>query len=257
MTWDPVTRAGSKPVDGHADDRRAEPTHLQVLRQIEERILDGRLRPGDRLPGERDLGDLLGVSRGSVREALRVLRAMGIVSSGAGRGPDSGSIVAGEPTNALSDLLRLHLALSRFDLDDLVDTRIQLEGHAADLAAGRADQESLARLGELVDAMSDPQLPAGDFHALDTEFHVLIGVASGNRLLGVLMQGLRDSVEREMVLASEGVSEWGPVARRLHREHEEILRRICDGDGAEAARLLDRHIRRFYSEIVNPGRADL
>lgn len=238
-----------------ADDRSAEPTHLQVLRQIEERILDGRLRPGDRLPGERDLGELLGVSRGSVREALRVLRAMGILSSGAGRGPDSGSIVAGEPTSALSDLLRLHLALSRFDLDDLVDTRIQLEGHAAALAASRADQEALARLDELVDAMRNPALTPGDFFAIDTEFHVLIGIASGNRLLGVLMQGLRDSVEREMVLASEGVSEWRPVAERLHREHEGILSHIRDGEGARAADLLSSHIRKFYSEIVSPGRS--
>jgi GntR family transcriptional repressor for pyruvate dehydrogenase complex len=250
MTWQPVVGAGACTPASAVSLSPVERTHVQVLRQIEERILDGRLRSGDRLPAERELADLLGVSRGSVREALRVLRAMGIVTSGAGRGPDSGCVVTGEPTPALSNLLRLHLALAHFDLDDLVDTRIQLEAHAATQAAARADEGQLGRLAGLVEKMADPGLPAKEFNALDTEFHVAIGEASGNKLVSVLMQGLRDSVEREMVLASEGLGEWAPVARRLHGEHGAILEHIRTGDGPGAARLMDSHIRRFYTDVV-------
>ena len=93
-------------------------THEHVLAQNSERILDGRLNVGDRLPSERDLVAAVGVSRSSVREALRVLEAMGIVEANAGSGSDSGSTVSGRATEALSNLLRLHMALSHFQLAD-------------------------------------------------------------------------------------------------------------------------------------------
>ena len=258
--WRPVVEKTFE--DGHPPTvkPRGVRTHVLVLEQIEERILDGRLKPGDRLPGERDLAGLLQVSRGSVREALRVLESMGIASSGAGRGPDSGCIVTGTPTQALSNLLRLHLALAHFGLEDLVETRIQLEGHAAERAALRASEEDLANLASLVEAMAEPNLAAAEFNALDTEFHVAIAEASQNRLLSVLMQGLRDAVQREMILVSEGLPDWGPVARKLRQEHLEILKHIREGDGTGAAKLLDSHIRTFYSEVVSvrqPSRINL
>jgi DNA-binding FadR family transcriptional regulator len=101
-----------------------------VLSQIEQRIADGRLGPGDRLPGERELAERLGVSRAGVREALRVLEALGVLSSGVGSGPGAGSVVrseGAEGADALANLLRLQLALARFTLGELAEVRTRLD----------------------------------------------------------------------------------------------------------------------------------
>ena len=77
--------------------------------QIEEAIVDGRLRPGDRLPSERELAETFGVSRASVREALRALEVFGVVVARRGTGPDAGSIVADGAGEGLSNARRLHV----------------------------------------------------------------------------------------------------------------------------------------------------
>ena len=81
-------------------------TYEQVMAQIEKRITDGHLGPGDRLPSEREFSQLLGVSRPSLREALRVLQALGIVEVRTGGGPEGGSVFVGHPGSGFADLLR-------------------------------------------------------------------------------------------------------------------------------------------------------
>lgn len=106
-----------------------------VLAQIERRIVDDGLTAGDRLPGERQLAEQLQVGRSSVREALRVLESLGVVSSQAGRGPDAGAVLTARPGSALTDLLRLHLGLASLELREVVDTRLMIERWAAARAA--------------------------------------------------------------------------------------------------------------------------
>ena len=91
-----------------------------VLERIESDLLDGRLAPGDRLPGERELAATLGVGRSSVREALRVLEVMGLIRTGTGSGPTSGAIIIATPRGGMSVLLRLQVAANGFPLDDVV-----------------------------------------------------------------------------------------------------------------------------------------
>jgi len=162
-------------------------THEHVLAQIEQQILDGRLSAGDRLPGERELADYLGVSRAGVREALRVLEALGVVSAGVGSGPAAGSVVRGEGTEALANLLRLHLALSRFTQREVVEVRVQLSGGRCPrprcTPAPRTSPVALVVL-----AMRQPEISYEQFNELDTGFHVSIAEMSGNALLGTLMR---------------------------------------------------------------------
>ena len=120
--WEPVERV---------------PTYELVLRRIEEQLLNRSLRPGDRLPPERELASILGASRPAVREALRVLQAQGIVRSGVGTGVDSGTIVTSAPSGALTRLLRVHLAVASFPLSDVVESRVMFERFSA-LGAARA-----------------------------------------------------------------------------------------------------------------------
>lgn len=235
-------RAERTPAPGSEQDQ----THRRVLTVIERRIVEGSLRPGDRLPGERDLAEMLGVSRNSVREALRVLESMGIVVRGPGRGPGSGCIISGSPGQALSSLLRLHLALSHFSLADLVAVRVQLEAEAVRESARRDFTVHERGIQTLVEAMDDPSLSPSGFYQLDTQFHIALSRASGNPLLIALMQALRDAVQRQMVATSESLAEWPPVARRLRDEHAAIAEATRAGDGDRAAALLEVHILSFY-----------
>ncbi|MEV6899559.1 FadR/GntR family transcriptional regulator [Amycolatopsis sp. NPDC051372] len=227
--------------------------HEQVLAQIEEKILDGSLRAGEKLPSERELVSALGVSRTSVREALRALEAMGIIEARTGSGADAGSVVTARSTPALTNLLRLHLALARISLADLVETRVQLERNAARGAASTRTPEDVARLAELVEGMRAADQEYQQFNALDTEFHVTIARISGNALATDLMQALRGAVESEMAAAFARLPDWRAVAADLVTEHEEILRAIEAGDGDRAAELVADHITRFYTDrVLNP-----
>jgi GntR family transcriptional regulator, transcriptional repressor for pyruvate dehydrogenase complex len=223
-------------------------THEQVLAQIEQKILDGSLRAGEKLPSERDLVAALGVSRTSVREALRVLEAMGIIEANVGSGRDSGSIVTGQPTAALTSLLRLHLALAKISLADLVETRVQLERSAARDAAERHTPSDITALQELIDAMRAEDLDYPQFNALDTEFHVRIATVSGNALTATLMEALRGAVESEMTAAFQRLPDWRSVAAALVDEHAAILAAIDKGDSDGAADCVDRHIASFYQD---------
>lgn len=221
-------------------------THEQVLAQIAERILDGRLQVGDRLPSERELVTALGVSRGGVREALRILESMGIIEANVGSGKDAGSTVSGRATDALSNLLRLHMALSRFQLADLIEVRIQLERSAAARAAVEAEAADIERLRSIVEEMTHGDVEHSTFHDLDSEFHVTIARASHNGLSADLMQALRDAVRAHMEAAFARVEDWDGMVRKLSEEHRQIAAAIADGQAEQASDLVAQHIARFY-----------
>lgn len=223
-------------------------THEQVLAQIEAKIIDGQLRPGEKLPSERELVEVLGVSRNSVREALRSLEALGIIDSHTGSGRDAGSTVTGRSTAALSNLLRLHVALAQISLADLVEIRVQLERNAASSAALHASAADLDRLQGLIDSMRAADLPYEQFNELDTEFHVTIARSSQNALSADLMQALRDAVKSEMTAVFDGLSDRRAVASALVTEHQRIVDAIKAGDGTLAADLVAGHITNFYNE---------
>lgn len=224
--------------------------HEHVVAQIQDKILDGELRIGAKLPSERELVEILGVSRTSVREALRALEAMGVIEAHGGSGPDAGSVVAGRSSQALSNLLRLHVALAGINLADLIGIRVQLERPAAAGAARNSTPADIARLRELNDGMRSPALRSEQFNELDTEFHVSIARASGNALAATLMQALRDAVKSEMVAAFAVIDDWRATADGLVDEHEDIIAAIEAGDADRAAELVADHITRFYEQHI-------
>src|SRR3954454_9841082 len=129
-------------------------TYEQVMAQIEERILDGRLKAGDHLPSERDLSLSLGVSRPSLRESLRVLEALGVVDIR--RGGEGGAVLVGTPGPGFVNLLKLQLALGHFSATDVLETRIAFETWCCSEAAHRATTDDHAALAGILDAMDDP-----------------------------------------------------------------------------------------------------
>jgi GntR family transcriptional regulator, transcriptional repressor for pyruvate dehydrogenase complex len=225
-------------------------THEQVVAQIQEKILDGELRVGTKLPSERELVEALGVSRSSVREALRSLEAMGIIDTHWGSGRESGAVVSSRSADAIATLLRLHVALVEIELPHLIDVRVQLERHAVVGAAWRCSGEELAGLRSLVESMQPGRVSSVEFNELDTEFHVSIARASGNGLVVTLMQALRDAVKAEMVRAFTAIEDWRSVGVRLVAEHAGIVDAIAAGRGVEGADLMESHIRSFYRDQI-------
>ena len=218
-----------------------------VLERIETDLLDGRLRPGDRLPPERELATTLGVGRSSVREALRVLEVMGLIRTGTGSGPSSGAIIIATPQGGMSALLRLQVAAQGFPLDDVVRTRLVLESAVVEtLASDAARDTSAARA--VADAMDAGDLTPAEFLALDAQLHLALAEASGNVVIAAMMAGLRTAIESYVQAGAERISEWDAAAARLRTEHRAIIDAIDAGDAGTAGTLLHDHINGYYAE---------
>jgi GntR family transcriptional repressor for pyruvate dehydrogenase complex len=224
-------------------------TYELVIDRIEEQILAGHLRIGDRLPPERDLAAMLGVSRSAVREAIRVLQAQGVVTSAVGTGPESGTVISGSSSEALTRLLRLQVALTNFPIQEVVEARVMLERWSVRLAATSASPGDLERLADLLRQMDDPGVDRVEFNDLDTSFHVAVAEAGGNRLVSDLTGALRESLRYSLLAAFKEVADWEPVAAFLRAEHHELYERIAARDGAGAADAVERHVRNFFGQL--------
>ncbi len=233
-TWRPVARSRA---------------YEAVIDRVEEQITTGALHVGDRLPPERDLASMLGVSRAAVREAMRVLEAQGVVRAGVGVGPDSGTSLASMPSEALTQMLRLHIALANFPMMDVIEARVMLERWSARLAASQGTDDDIAHIGTIMDQMD---AAAGDlerFNELDTMFHVAIAESSRNRLVADMTTAIRDSMRRLILTSFQALDEWTPMAEVLRRQHRAVYEAIRDRDGARAADAVEAHIRFAYEEL--------
>lgn len=217
-----------------------------VLENIESDLLDGRLSPGDRLPGERELAARLGVGRSSVREALRVLEVMGLIRTATGSGPQAGAIVVAAPTGGMSALLRLQVAAQGFPLTDVVATRLVLETAVATSLAA-APERSTAEAHRILTAMDAEDLAPAEFLALDARLHLALAEASGNSVISAMMAGLRTSIESYVLAGSERLSDWTSMASRLRAEHRALVAAIDAGDADAARTLVHDHIIGYYT----------
>jgi GntR family transcriptional repressor for pyruvate dehydrogenase complex len=221
-------------------------TYELVLDRMEEQIASGRLRVGDRLPAERDLAAALGVSRVAVREAMRVLDAMGLINQGTGSGRDAGTILTAAPGEALTRLIRMHVLVASVGSDDLVRARITLERESARLAAKHATEVDHERLTEHLDAMDAEDVSVDEFNDRDTAFHVAIARASGNTLVAELTTALRNAMRSTLLERLQTEHDFRGVSEQLCQEHRAIHRALLDGEAERAADLVEAHIENFY-----------
>ncbi|MFH5878615.1 FadR/GntR family transcriptional regulator [Arthrobacter sp. NA-172] len=220
-------------------------THELVLGWIEKQLSDGHLVLGGRLPAERALAEQLEVSRTSVREAIRILEAMGVVRAGVGSGKDAGTVVIAEPAAALGSALRLHVATQHLPVADIVQTRVLLESWAVSRA--KADAPELMEAARLLDQM-EVRPAVDDFLALDVAFHLALAEAAGNAVVSTIMGSLREAIEGYAAALTANLPNWESTAQRLRCEHRAILAAVNDGDGERAATLVAAHIEGYYRE---------
>jgi GntR family transcriptional regulator, transcriptional repressor for pyruvate dehydrogenase complex len=208
----------------------------QVITYVRDLIAKGDLRPGDRLPAERDLSTRLSVSRPTIRAGLRALAAMGVVKSRHGSGT---YIPAGPPTLG-SEPLRFLAALHGLSREEMYEARRVLEVSAAGLAAKRASAEHVAGIAEevasLFASIDDPQ----EFLVHDIRFHRAVAAASGNQIVASLV---------EMVSALYYEQRRETAARATDRNlrdaadlHRSIYQAIRKHDIEQAQTLMSRHL---------------
>src|SRR5258708_23367285 len=190
----------------------------RVAVQIEQRILDGELRSGDRLPTERELAELFQVSRTAVREALKILAQKGLVDMRPGRG----TIVIDGSQEAMQHSIGLMMKLKLGEVggsDNLVEVREILEVEIAGLAAARATEAEIATLREAGETMDDHLNDADAFIAADNRFHETLAQATQNTLIFILVNSILNLLceQRKQIFDVEG----GLQRRQIH--HKRIL----------------------------------
>ena len=224
------------------------PTYEVVLQSIEGDLRSGRLQIGDRLPPERALAEQFGISRASVREALRVLDAMGVVRSRRGTGPASGGVITAEAGAALGWALRLHIATRALPVRDIVDTRILLETRIARESLPVVDDAAHARIvaevRALVADMDAPELPQFDYHRLDAQLHLALASISTNVVFHTVLASLREATIG-YVAESSARLDWPSVRDTLQEQHRGIVDAFEARDADRTATLLAEHISWF------------
>src|SRR5262245_26189567 len=219
----------------------AEGSSEQVVAFVRRLIERGRLRPGDRLPAERDLATRIGVSRPTVRAGLHSLAALGVVHSKHGSGtyiPDGPPALRTEPLSFLA-------ALHGFTREEMHEARRILEVGAAGLAAERATPEQLATLADEVAGMFASLAERQVFLVHDVNFHRGVAAASGNPIVASLL---------EMVASLYYERRRATVERAADRDlrdaadsHRQIYQAIRARDSERARRAMNDHLLRASS----------
>lgn len=210
----------------------------QIAEQIRSSILSGEFSPGDKLPPERELAEMFGVSRPSVREALNVLASAGLVMSYQGGGTVVMSLVESTASNPLSELIRVQQDRAL----DVIEVRKCMESWTAYYAAQRALPDDIRRMEEIVASMErnlDGLQPSED---LDANLHIVIARATHNIVWLHLMQSLFDAMKAFQQGVWRAVYLTSEDHHLLYRHHRDIFEAIRNKDAEGASNAMMTHL---------------
>jgi DNA-binding FadR family transcriptional regulator len=196
----------------------------------------GFYKPGERLPPERKLVEVLGVSRTTIREAIRVLTAQGILS--VRRGRTGGTFV--EAAMVPRNVRELHQSLKKKNtsLLEILDHRLVIESGVAELAAARASNEQKRKLQELLDQMAKAESSFPDYRQLDIQFHLLIAESTGVARL----QAVLTNIHIELADLMSVVPHSREACAHSTAQHRQIATAIVAGRPAKARDAMREHV---------------
>ncbi|MFI6322737.1 FadR/GntR family transcriptional regulator [Nonomuraea sp. NPDC050556] len=224
----------------------------RIVEQIEEAVERGDLRPGERLPSERELMVQFSVSRSTVREALRVLQARGLVRSRPGD-PNGAEVQPFTPA-ALHKSMTTLARVDELSIGELVQFRMVLDSAANLLAARLKTPEQLAEMEAAIAAMrASADQGYETFSAADVAFHDAVARASGNKLIEICNDVVRSIV---LNLVAGKLADAPELMERSVRHHEEVLEAVRQGDGQSAARLARQTMYDYYETYVPEAQRD-
>ncbi len=222
---------------------RVLPAYQQVANQLQELIMKGTLAVGERLPAEGEMAVQFGVSRSTVREALRGLSSQSLVQTK--RGVNGGTFVAEPSAEHVQTYLETTIGLLSgadvVSVDEILEARELIEVPSARLAALRGGEEQRQRLKASLDTGAEVDL-AADFEG-HRDFHVAVMEASGNRLLEVIARPMFSVLRTRFVRDRASPEFWSAV----DGDHRDICDAIAAGDAEGSARLMHNHLERLRS----------
>lgn len=208
-----------------------------VVEHLEHLIFDHVCEAGDSLPSESELSAELGVSRLTVREGVRSLAARGLVEVSHGRRP----VVAAPNATPLRDFFSSSVRRDARGMLELLEVRLAIEVHGAELAARHATPPDLESLAAALEAME--QAPDHEaYTAADLRFHHGITAASGNRMISLMVEGMANPMRDARFQSLRGYLQQTPDLRDLIAEHRRIFDAIQARDPAGAAQAMRTHL---------------
>lgn len=216
-----------------------------IVEQIRMLIRDGQLKAGDRLPSERDLGERFGVSRVTVREALKMLEANGLVTIKVGaRG---GGFVTAPTSERIGEGISDLLTFSVVEPADVTEARQVFELGIVPFVCRRADETDIRELLEICDRAEVIEQEDGEYPmSLSAEFHVRVAKAAHNPALELLARSFHGPLLRSLLRAQEGDPQAGAKGNQEHREFVEAVRMR---DVAAATAVMTTHLARTAQRL--------
>ena len=215
-----------------------------VVEQIQEAIFDGRLQAGQTLPAERVLKAMFNISRGTLREALRVLEQKGLIEIRLGVG--GGSVVRAVDAEQISESLGLLIRSQRVSLNHLAQFREDVEGIVAAHAAEMRQENDIYKLKQLLAkaqaCVAQGRSQRNAFLNIDKQIHMKMAEITGNPIYISVLHSIHDNIHRyyERFLSME--------ERELQENHQDLCNLVAaveDGQRQLARRLAEDHVRRF------------
>jgi GntR family transcriptional regulator, transcriptional repressor for pyruvate dehydrogenase complex len=233
--------------------QRVRPAYEQVAAQLRDLIVRGEIMPGQRLPVESELPALFGVSRSTIREALRVLSSQNLVATR--RGVHGGTFVVQPQCSYVGDFLEASLGLMTVDdavtVDELIEVRAMLEVPAARLAASRRTDTHVKSLRAILSG--GLETPSDSRDSESREFHQVIVDAAGNALLEMVTRPIFGVLQSHFEKPGAPASFWAGIGH----DHTRIVEAIDAGDEDAAAHemlLHLEHLRTSYRALEDGGR---
>jgi GntR family transcriptional repressor for pyruvate dehydrogenase complex len=220
----------------------------EAILRIKAKLMSGELKPGDRLPPEKELGDELGLSRSSLREAVKALELIRVLDVRRGDGTYVTSLEPRLLLDAMSFVVDLHQDASVLEI---FEVRRILEPAAAALAVPRAAPDDVAKLHDMIAAVGDDGT-VDDLVAHDLSFHRYVSELSGNSYLSSLLETLSSSTLRARIWRI--ITEENAVAKTL-AEHRSIVDAIAAGDADLTRSLAVVHINGVQRWLEQTDRA--
>lgn len=216
-----------------------------IVEKIRELMREGQLKPGDRLPPERDLCERFGVSRVTMREALRLLESAGLVDIRVGgRG---GAFVTAPSSNRVGEGLADLVTLSVIGAADVAEVRLVLEVEIVPLVCERVTEEDLTAL-EAICERSAEALRNGEYSVdMSLEFHNAVAQATHNPALEMLVESFRGPMLMSLQEARDIAPEMGGLGTKEHKQFIEAVRRR---DADEATRIMREHLTRTVRRVT-------
>lgn len=223
------------------------PTLTETTRQqLEKLILKGSLGPGDRLPSEKEMGEMLGVSRTVIRQAIHLLTAKGLLVSRSG----SGTYVRRFGLEVMKDPIHMLLQANILSSENINEAREILEINISGLAAERATATQIEEMGQSIQALKKRKITGMEFARADVSFHVNLAKAAHNPLLLALVTSLNDLM---MELRLQTFSIPGIVDEAVSY-HSRIIACVKAHDLIGARKAMEEHLKQSRENLNKSGR---